>query len=80
MEEHIRWGEDFEVNKWGEATKGWDHFYARIWPLRTPCKDFTLAIVGGLGWMKSLKDGTGKCLYFMQLFLQYILFGENFIG
>ena len=30
--------------------------------------------------MKWLKNGAGKCLYFMQLFLDYILFGENFIG
>ena len=30
--------------------------------------------------MKWLKDGTGKSLYFIQLFLRYILFGENFIG
>ena len=30
--------------------------------------------------MKWLKNGEGKSLYFMQLFLQYILFGETFIG
>ena len=48
--------------------------------LETPCKDFNLEIVGGLGWMKWLKNGAGKYLYFMQLFLHYILFGENFIG
>ena len=64
----------------GQVTKGWDHFYGGSWPLKTPCKDFNLAIVGGLGWMKWLKNGAGKCLYFMQLFLHYILFGENFIG
>ena len=48
--------------------------------LKTPCKDFNLAIVGGFRWMKWLKNGAEKCLYFMQLFLHYIVFGENFIG
>ena len=47
--------------------------------LKTPCKDFNLAIVVGLVWMKWLKNGAGKCIYFIQLFLHYILFGENFI-
>ena len=51
-----------------------------LWGELTPCKDFNLAIVGGLGWMKWLKSGTGKYLYFMQLFLHYIPVGENFIG
>ena len=50
------------------------------WPVKTPCKDFNLAIGGVLGWMKWLKNGAGKSLYFIQLFLHYILFGENFIG
>ena len=27
-----------------------------------------------------VKNGSGKSLYFMQLFPHYILFGENFIG
>ena len=39
----------------GQVTKGWDHFYGGSWPLKTPCKDFNLAIVGGLDWMKLLK-------------------------
>ena len=30
----------------GQAKKGWDHFMGL---LKTPCKDFNLAIVGGLG-------------------------------
>ena len=30
--------------------------------------------------MKGLKMGQGKVLYFIQLFLYYILFGENSIG
>ena len=41
---------------------------------------FNLEIGGGLGWMKWLKNRAGKSFYFMQLFLHYILFGENFIG
>ena len=64
----------------GQATKGWDHFYGGSWTLKALCKDFNLAIVGGLVWMKLLKNGAGKRLYFMQLFLLYILFGEHFIG
>ena len=32
-----------------QAIKGWDHFYRGILPLKTPCKDFNLAIGGGLG-------------------------------
>ena len=63
-----------------QATKGWDHFYGESWALKTPCKDFNLATVGGLVWMKWLKNGAGKCLYFMQLFLHCILFGEIFVG
>ena len=59
----------------GQAKNGWDRFYWEIWPLKTPCKDFNLAIAGELG-----KNGARKSLYFMQLFLHYILFGENFIG
>ena len=30
--------------------------------------------------MKWLKNGAGKILYFMKLFLHYILFVENLIG
>ena len=44
----------------GQVTKGWDHFYGGSWPFKTPCKDFDLAIVGGLGWMKWLKNGQGN--------------------
>ena len=64
----------------GQATKGWDHVYGESCPLKGPCKDFNFVIVGGLDWMKWLENGAGKCLYFMQLFLHNILFGENFIG
>ena len=64
----------------GQATKILDHFYGKPWPLKTSCKDFNFAIGRGLGWMKWLKNGAEKSLYFMQLTLHYILFGENFIG
>ena len=43
-------------------------------------KDFNLAIAGELGWINWFKNEAGECLYFMQLFLLYILFGENFTG
>ena len=76
---YIGAGGDLKLSNGGQATKGWDHFYAGSWPLKTPCKDCNLAIVG-LSWMKWLKNGVGKCLYFMQLFLHYIFFGVIFIG
>ena len=41
----------------------------RSWPLEAPCKDFNLAIGRGIGSMKWLKNGEGKSLYFMQLFM-----------
>ena len=44
---------------------------------KTPCKGFNLAIEGGLGWMKWLKNGARKGFIFMQLFLHYIVFGKN---
>ena len=31
-----------------QTTKGWNHFYGRSLPLKTPCKKFNLAIRGGL--------------------------------
>ena len=75
-------GRDFKITIWGASHKGMGPF---LWGKLTPqdtitCKDFNSAIKGGLGWMKWLKNGAGKYLYFMQLFLHYILFGENFIG
>ena len=39
------------------------------WSLETPYKDFNLAIGRGIGWMKWVKNGEEKSLYFMQLFL-----------
>ena len=51
-----------------------------LWKNLTPqttCNNFNLAIVRGLGWIKWLKNGAGKCLYFMQLSLHYIFFGES---
>ena len=36
--------------------------------------DFNLAIAGGQGSMKWLKNWAGNCLYFMRLLLHYILF------
>ena len=42
--------------------------------------DFHLALEGGLGWVKSLKNGVGQGFISHAIFLHYILFGENFIG
>ena len=56
--QHIGWGGGFWSSYMvgGEGgEKGWEHFYVGSWPLKTPCKDFNLAIVRGLGWMKWLK-------------------------
>ena len=39
-----------------------------------------MAISWGLGWKRWSKNGAGKSLYFIQLFLRHILFDENFIG
>ena len=47
-----------------QATKGCDHFYGGSWTLKAPCKDFNLAIVGRLGWMKWLKNGGRKTFIF----------------
>ena len=44
----------------GQAKKGSDHFYGGSSPLKTSCRDFNLAIVGGLDWMKFLKMGQGR--------------------
>ena len=64
----------------GQTTKGWYHFYVESLPLKRPFKNFNLAMGGGLVWMKWLKYDAGKSLYFMQLFLYYIFFDQNFIG
>ena len=63
-----------------QTTQRGHHLYGASWSLKTPCKDFNLAIKGGLHSIKWLKNGAGQSLYFMQLFLHYILFVENFIG
>ena len=57
---------------WDEVEPSRDHVKILIWHFK--------AVEVGRGWMNWLKNGTGNCLYFMQLFLYYILFGENFIG
>ena len=69
-------GGDFEVIKRRASHKGMGAF---LWG-KLATQDFNLAIVGGLGWMKWLKNGAGKCLYFLQLILHCILFGEYFVG
>ena len=44
-------------------------FMGEVDPSRHHEKIFNLAIGGGLGWIKGLKNGARKSLYFMQLFL-----------
>ena len=47
----IKVGGGLKLSNAGQATKGWDHFYEGSWSLKTPSKEFNLAIVGGLdGW------------------------------
>ena len=48
-------GRILKLSNRGQAWRGWDHFYGGSWPLKTPCKDFSLAIVGGLGWDEMVK-------------------------
>ena len=52
-----------------------NHMFGGSWPLKTPFKDFNLAILG-LGWIKWLKDWAGKCLYVMKLFLTISFLGS----
>ena len=79
---HIGSGRFWNYLMWREGKPKRDGtiFMRESWPLKKPCKDFNLAIVGELGWMKWLKNEAAKCLYLMQLFLNYILFDENFIA
>ena len=53
----VDWGGDFKVIIWGESHKG---MYGESSLLKTPCKEFNVAIGGGLGWMKWLKNGAEK--------------------
>ena len=65
---------DFKVIIWGQATKVGTTFYGGIDPRDKQRFSF------GLGWKIWLKMRHRKVLNFMQLFLHYISFGENFIG
>ena len=50
-----------KLSNGGEANhKGMRPFLLGSWTLKTPCKDFNLAILGGLNWMKWLKKRAGK--------------------
>ena len=71
-------GGDFNIISGGQATKGWDHFHGESWPLKASCKDFNLAISGGLGWMKWLKNGTGKDFIFHTITLALYHFWWKF--
>ena len=43
-----------------QATKGWDHYMGEVDPSRYHVKTLIWQLVGGLGWMKWLKNGAGK--------------------
>ena len=43
---------DFEIIMWGANHKGMGPFLWGKLTSQEPCKDFNLAIGGGLGWMK----------------------------
>ena len=47
----------------GASHKGMGPFYGPFYVF-TPCKDFDLAIGGGIGWLKWLKNGAGKGFIF----------------
>ena len=64
LEEPIGWGGgDFEVTIWDANHKEMGPF---LWGrhLETPCKDFNLAIGGGLGSMNWSKNEAGKGFIF----------------
>ena len=44
----------------GKPQRDKGYFYGGSSILKVPCKDFNLAIVGELGWMKWLKMGQKK--------------------
>ena len=48
------------VIKWGASHEGMEPILWGKLTLKTPCKDFDLEIVGGLGWIKWLKMGHGN--------------------
>ena len=69
LEEHIVQGKILKSSYWGQATTGWlGPFF--IWGVdsETSSKDFHLAIEGGLGWMKWLKNGAEKAFIFHVIF------------
>ena len=55
-----RLGGILKLSYGGKATKGWDHLYGESYLLKTPCKEFNVAIGKVLGWMKWLKNGAEK--------------------
>ena len=77
-----RLGGDFKViviwkGGGGRGEGGLDLFYGGSWPLESPCKDFSLATGGGLGWMKWLNHRAGKGFIFHAIIPA--LFGKKFI-
>ena len=86
MGKHIGWEEILKSSSYGrgeggggrgEGEGGLDLFYGGSWPLESPCKDFSLATGGGLGWMKWLNHRAGKGFIFHAIIPA--LFGKKFI-
>ena len=64
----------------GGKPQWWDQFYGESWSLKALSKNFNLAIKGGLGWMKWLKNGAGKGFIFHAMIPALYSFWWNFIG
>ena len=64
----------------GVIRKGLEHFLWQEFSLDTPSKDFYLAIGGGLGWMKWLKNAAEKGFIFHAVIPAMYPFCLKFIG
>ena len=69
MEQYIGWGKILKSSYGRKGSKRWEHFYGGSQSLKTKCKDVNLAIGGGLGWMKLLKDEAWKGSMFHAIIL-----------
>ena len=74
MKEHIGWGEILKPSYGGKPQRDGATFYGESCTLKTPSKDFNLAVGGGLGWMKWLENGAGKGFIFHAIILALYLF------
>ena len=81
---HVGWrgggrGGRFESHHMGsKSQRVLTSFYRGSWLLKTPSKDFNLAIGGGLGWIKWLKNGAEKGFIFHAIFPALYPFWSKF--